>query len=569
MNQTVQERTGAPLPIPSDFPVSWANPADAQRLWMRDQLHNPEPVTPLSADFISAEQGLNLAAEHYSLPVRAAMRRINGFIYLSISPSVLPEEMEAQGKIAEQRLAAAMGRLQEIWQSELLPAVQGLLHTWDAFDLRHAGLPELLAHLDETARMTTRLWEIHFLIGFPFLLAPSLFADCYRTVVGAQDGGEAASELAAYRLLQGFDNKTLESNRALWRLSQQARGVPLVRDLLQEKAAGEVIEALRASAEGRRFLGALFAYLEEYGQRGRRFTDISTPSWIEDPLPAVICLKDYLVQPDQDPEATAAALAREREQLVAEARAHLQERREAAEQFEFLLRAAQQATTLREDHAFWIDQRGLYRVRRVVLVIGKRLAAGGAIEAPADVFYLELAELRDATLREGDWRPLVAARKAEMERFREVQPPPLLGSLPPVPPGDTPIERMQARVFGAPPQPAEQPDVIKGLSGSAGTARGRARVVHSLDEADALEPGDVLVAPSTTPPWTVLFATAAAVVTDAGGALSHCALVAREYQIPAVVGTGIATAVIKDGQIIEVDGDAGVVRLISAEGLRQ
>jgi pyruvate,water dikinase len=88
-------------------------------------------------------------------------------------------------------------------------------------------------------------------------------------------------------------------------------------------------------------------------------------------------------------------------------------------------------------------------------------------------------------------------------------------------------------------------------------------VLRSLAEADRLRPGDVLVAPTTAPPWTPLFATAAAVVTDTGGILSHCAVVAREYGIPAVVGAGTATARIADGQVVEVDGDAGVVRIVA------
>jgi phosphoenolpyruvate synthase/pyruvate phosphate dikinase len=94
-------------------------------------------------------------------------------------------------------------------------------------------------------------------------------------------------------------------------------------------------------------------------------------------------------------------------------------------------------------------------------------------------------------------------------------------------------------------------------------ARGTARVLHSLAEAGKLQPGDVLVAEFTVPPWTPLFATAAAVVTDGGGVLCHSAVVAREYRIPAVVGTGHATTTFKDGQLLEVDGNAGTVRVVS------
>jgi pyruvate,water dikinase len=103
--------------------------------------------------------------------------------------------------------------------------------------------------------------------------------------------------------------------------------------------------------------------------------------------------------------------------------------------------------------------------------------------------------------------------------------------------------------------------VIRGHPGAPGKTQGPARVVRSLAEAGTLRPGDVLVAETTSAPWTLLFATAAAVVTDTGGILSHGAIVAREYGIPAVVGTGRATAACRDGQLIEVDGDVGVVRL--------
>jgi len=123
------------------------------------------------------------------------------------------------------------------------------------------------------------------------------------------------------------------------------------------------------------------------------------------------------------------------------------------------------------------------------------------------------------------------------------------------------MSRFFGKFFGGPPQALEEPDVLKGNAGSPGKVRGPAKVVRSLSEAGKLQKGDVLVAETTAPPWTPLFATAAAIVTDTGGVLSHCAVVAREYRVPAVVGTGRATTTIRDGQILEVDGDAGLVRI--------
>jgi pyruvate,water dikinase len=138
-----------------------------------------------------------------------------------------------------------------------------------------------------------------------------------------------------------------------------------------------------------------------------------------------------------------------------------------------------------------------------------------------------------------------------------MKPPPALGTRPPVE-EDNP---MVSKFFGAPPPENPDPRIINGNAASAGKVTATARVILTLDDADRLRPGEILVCPATMPPWTPLFAVAAGVVTDHGGVLSHTAIVAREYQIPAVVGTKVATTLISDGQTITVDGTAGTVKL--------
>jgi pyruvate,water dikinase len=118
------------------------------------------------------------------------------------------------------------------------------------------------------------------------------------------------------------------------------------------------------------------------------------------------------------------------------------------------------------------------------------------------------------------------------------------------------------KVMGMLP-PASTPDTLYGCAASPGVVRGVAKVLRTLDEAPKLSAGDILVAGMITPAWTPLFASVAAVITDGGGVLSHCAIVAREYGIPAVVSTGQATTLIREGQTIEVDGSAGVVRILA------
>ena len=122
---------------------------------------------------------------------------------------------------------------------------------------------------------------------------------------------------------------------------------------------------------------------------------------------------------------------------------------------------------------------------------------------------------------------------------------------------------MLSKFFGAPPEKHPDPRIINGNAASAGQVAGTARVILSLDDAGRLSTGEILVCPATMPPWTPLFAIASGVVTDHGGILSHTAIVAREYQIPAVVGTKVGTSLIQDGQKITVDGTAGTVKMES------
>jgi phosphohistidine swiveling domain-containing protein len=551
------------IPTPPNFSVHWQNSDDAALFWVLDRMHFPDPISPLDDTIFidSYEHGLNVAAQTYELPIRFHLRRINTYFYQAIVPApVPPEEMAAQGERSEAKLSAVLAELGNLWTTDWLPEVQRHLAYWDAFDLTGASMPALRAHLDETVSRSNRIWDIHILAILPSYLVMSMFDELYRDLFGNE------SAFDAYKLLQGFDNKTLETGRALWQLGRQALRVPEVRAILEERAARDVIPALEQSGAGRAFLADLRAYLEEYGHRADKWEMIS-PRWIEDPTPVIKNLKDYITQPERDPLTELASLAAEREQALAAVRERLRSYpRPLIDRFEFLLKAAQEANVLTEDHGFWIDYRGMTRVRWVLLEFGRRFVEAGVIDRADDVFYLTLGELTAAadSLSGLDCRRTIAGQRAEMEYFRTIQPPPILGTLPTAPPPDTPLGRAFGKFWGAPPPPSE-PDVLRGTAGSPGVVRGGAKVVRSLAEADKLQPGDILVAETTAPPWTPLFATAAAIVTDTGGILSHCAIVAREYRIPAVVGTGGATAAILDGQWLEVDGDAGLVRIIAAD----
>ena len=188
-----------------------------------------------------------------------------------------------------------------------------------------------------------------------------------------------------------------------------------------------------------------------------------------------------------------------------------------------------------------------------------------------DVWNLTLDELIETAnqLPLIDRHQLIAERKAVVDHFSSISPPAAIGSRRTGPRPDSKSGRAAGRFLGvhasgAPSVLPEDPDTISGQAASSGITRGPACVCSSLSESAKLKSGDVLIANTTLPSWTHLFAVAAAVVTNVGGILSHCAVVAREYGIPAVVDTGVATSRIRDGELVEVDGDAGIVKIIKS-----
>jgi phosphohistidine swiveling domain-containing protein len=560
---TVPTQPAAPqaIPVPADFPVHF-EAGEEQLFWEHDRMHFPGQVTKLEAEVVSEPigRGITAAFRHYELPMETMrVRTHHGYTYNAMVPVMAPpEELEELGRRGEARLLEAVGRLGELWDGEWLPEILRHLGSIEAIDLRTASLPELVAHLDEVQARMRRLWEIHFQIVIPSYIAVSEFDELFRDLFDGEG-------FDAYRLLQGFPSKTTEIGCDLWRLSRVALAQPEVAAVLEIEAAADVPAKLRATAAGRDFLAQLDVHLQAYGHRGAIW-GLASRGFLEDPAPVLKMLKDYLGQPDGgDPARELERLTAEREAAIARARERLQGYpAPVVGQFEAMLEAAQVGYRLTEDHGFYIDAYAVDLARQVLVEIGRRLTALLALEGPDDVLMLTLDEIRAAAsaVPAIDCRTLAAQRQAELERYAGVTPPPALGTLPPGPPPDNPIGRFVAKFWGAPPAPAAEAGVVTGAAGSAGTVTAVARVVRSLEDAGRLAPGEVLVAETTAPSWTPLFAVAAAVVTDTGGILSHCAVVAREYGIPAVVGTGAGTAVIADGDLVEVDGDAGTVRIV-------
>jgi len=548
-----------PTAVP--FPVTWADPADEALFWQHDAMHFPDPLAPMEAAMLERTlgQGFGYGARAYDAPLAGIeVRTINGYHYQSLVPMTgTPDEMTAQGVLAEAAIRGALARLDELWNETVLPEVQEHLDFWDSFELDAAPRAALAAHVDETWTRLLRVWELHFVIVLPVYLAISEFDELYRGLF------PDAGPLDSYRLLEGLPNMTVEVGQELWQLSRTAIESRAVFDVFMSRTAAEIPAALKEMADGRDFLADLHDYFDRYGRRADKWT-ILAPSWTEDPTPAIESLRDFVRRSEDDaPSVMTQAAAAGREHAVAAARERLRDYpAQVVGQFEAMLAAAQSGNVISEDHNFWIDTMSIHHLRAVLLEAGRRLVDDGALTVAAEVFMLVPEELRAALAEPGeDLRPTVAARVAAMALQRTMAPPPVLGTMPAAPPPDDPFTRFTMKFNGVPQAPGDDGE-LTGSAGSSGIVRGTARIIRSISEAGRIQAGDILVAETTAPPWTPLFATAAAVVTDTGGVLSHCAVVAREYGIPAVVGTAVATTVIADGMTIEVDGDAGIVRIV-------
>jgi pyruvate,water dikinase len=351
--------------------------------------------------------------------------------------------------------------------------------------------------------------------------------------------------------LRGQKVKPWEAECSMFDLAQLARKLGLTERLL------EAPEQLRIGPDDssgvRAWRAALGAHLERFGHQIASF-DLSLPTLADDPRPVLAAIQAHL-NGKESPYDRQQRMATEREAAIAAAERCLSVRN--SRKFHQLLSTAQQAARTREDALFDVGMAWTH-MHRTALELGRRLSQKGVIAQLGDVFWLYQDEIHSAfeePNRIGCLTQQVAERQANNQVWSKVDAPYLL-----------PLGSKSAFwwkwVFPT-PELNRHPDAhtLMGLGVSPGKVTAVARVVHSLDEMQRLNDGEILVTRTTTPAWTPLFARIAGLVTDLGGPLAHGSIVAREYGIPAVMGTGSATQRIQDGEIITVDGTAGRVVL--------
>jgi rifampicin phosphotransferase len=360
--------------------------------------------------------------------------------------------------------------------------------------------------------------------------------------------GDAAESGDLQTVLRALPhNVTTEMDLALWNLAVRIRADRDSATAFEGGSAETLAERYRNGDLPAVAQRGLAEFLTQYGHRAVAEIDMGMPRWSDDPRHILGVLANYLRLEDRNLAADTvfARGAEDAEAMIESLAARARRRgRVRARLVRFALRRARLLVGLREAPKFYLIV-AIAMARRQLAAVGAELAAHGRLERADDVFFVDLIEARSA-LAGRDLRQIVAGRRAsyELELRRRHVPRVLLSD------GTEP----EAQTAAAPAADGS----LTGTPASAGRVTGTARVI--LDPVGAhLEPGEILVAPSTDPGWTPLFLTAGALVMEMGGANSHGAVVAREYGIPAVVGVPNATSQIATGQRITVDGSAGTI----------
>jgi len=513
----------------TDFPVAWEDESDAELTWSLNGSHWSAPLKPL--DIAAWEVSLPARERAFSeagLPLPDYFRKVslpNGFVYMS--PPTLTED-------GVDDLVRRCGGIAPVWVEYCRPLVEEA-----CAKLQSAGDDTPVAELIDTCFYGFMMTQV----------AAAVILSSTRRLSGflVEAFGPEAEALTG-ELTQGYTNSTMDASQALWEIAQAASRSPEVRELMLGSDLSTALDALAHVEGGARFRSAFEGFLQRYGWRSEGW-EAASPTWTEQPAIPLGMVRRMIIDETPSPAGALDDVVRRRRELADELESRLQP--DSAKQAEFrdLLALASSYVSVREDRAHW-QLTAFGSLRAAVLRRGEKIVRAGSIDKPEDIFYLlpEEIETQDEAVQ-STLRSVVEERRSDWERWAGVELPNQIGLVD------------DAAAAAVPASTSEDEREIRGVAASQGVATGPAKVVSDIADGDRLRPGDILVCKTTSPPWTVLFGRAAAVVTDTGGALAHTAITAREYAIPCVVGARGATDRIHDGMLITVNGTEGVVLL--------
>ena len=554
------------------FPVTW-DAGERERLWVFDDLHCPNPLSPMFFDI----GGWWLTCDHmfrrFGTPFASdwIAKNVNGYLYTAAIPA---DDVEVEGAEYNARYVPRVPRLEGYaagiggylgavlphygsefaswWAERLRPEIERNFAYLDGIDMDALDLVPLAVLLEDAIDIHDRHWKIHWMINFAQFSATLALGATIAEVKGDVDPGLPG------RLQSSVANRNWDSIEALWKMKNEVKDDPELRAAFEHDTAAAIASALAGSAAGRRFAETrVDPYRAEFGRKSIWSHEFIYPTWFEQPAPILQAVRGYL-ESDYDYPAEVARVKEDLEAACAELMDGVPPG-EGRDKLQGALDASVALNPLTPDHHFFIDQGTNARLRLVLVAIGRKLTSSGALGDPEDVFFLKYNELR--MLIGGGLEgaaDLVSQRRDEREAAFELRPPDWIGTA-----TADQLAFPYLTLWGFPEkfhrERSTSTEQIVGLGASPGIAEGVARIVSSLDQFNEVEDGEILVCSMTNPAWVVLFTRIGGLVTDAGGMAAHPAVVAREFGLPAVVGTSDATKRIKTGDRIRVNGATGVV----------
>ena len=361
--------------------------------------------------------------------------------------------------------------------------------------------------------------------------------------------GDTSGELYS-ALISGLpENKTIQTNRSLAELTRALCENGEFKELLATAEAGDIQESLKTEKFGREH--ALFeSFMDDYGHRSHT-RELYFPRWRDDPTLVLSIIRSLSSSPDVDFEKMEKTKVEQRlaaQKSILERIGGIKYGTVKKPLFKTVMHYAQKYLIFRENQRFYLDHQ-LYRLRRLFLEYGRRLAQKGAIDAENDVFFLSKEEVF-GLMGEKSYqmeKEVVEKRKSEFFHYMKILPPKFLRGT---------VEFDDTLTL------EEDVTRITGTSASPGIFTGRIRVITTIDELGGAKENEILVTSNTDPGWTPVFAKLGGLITETGGILSHGAVVSREYGIPAVTAVKNATQLLTTGQMVKIDGNEGTLYVL-------
>ena len=547
-------------------PFEFDNEIDLKALdaWFIDELHGT--VTP---DYISASwtaeavsHGFCYAAEDISLPAcKGILWRDYEHCRFIISPKLVESEEEIgkrQVKFQEnlQRLSTEFAP----WWEEAKEELKDIHRPFQELDLNTLTNTALARKLDDMRALNFRMCEIHFK-GMYDSWALFLVFRKFCQEVGMDVAGETFTNL-----IKGYDNDSYRQDRELYFLSRKVEELGL--SPIFELPAEKILPELEKEQKAQEWIGEFNEWMEKWGWKIERCWWLHTPSWLEEPRFAIAKIKEYLKLAEIPRVAEVEKARDERLKTAEKVRSEIPE--DKRETFDNLLDAAGHADAYSEEHDVWCEWLNQSVARKFILEAGKRLVEAGTIDNVDDVFMLWLDEIKKTLYWPEKYRyqSLVEERRAKTNAVLAEPIPPIFSNKMNM---EEAFEYMMKTadpiliytIVGELPQP--NPDVkadLLGVGGAPGVVEGTARLIMDEAQLDEIQPGEILVCPTTSITWTTAFSIIKGIVVDRGGILSHAAIVSRQFGIPCVINTFTGTSTIKTGQRLKIDGTTGAVNFL-------